>query len=114
MRAWEEVAAATGKILATAVRLEGSSIGDELYRTADNRTGRYQRLHRVYGRAGEPCHRCSGTIERIVQAQRSTFFCPVCQSRRGWPHGGRPRGGPGRGLRQSGITRRQAPPAVAP
>jgi formamidopyrimidine-DNA glycosylase len=114
MRAWEEVAAATRKILATAVRLEGSSIGDELYRTADNRTGRYQRLHRVYGRAGEPCHRCSGTIERIVQAQRSTFFCPVCQPRRGWPHGGRPRGGPGRGLRQSGTTRRRAPPAVAP
>ena len=56
----------------------------------------------------------AGPIERIVQAQRSTFFCPVCQPRRGWPRGGRPRGGPGRGLRQSGTTRRRAPPAVAP
>jgi len=38
----------------------------------------------VYGRAGEPCPRCkkkgrSGTIMRIVQAQRATYFCPECQ-----------------------------------
>jgi len=80
---WDTLATATRRILATAVRLEGSSIGDELYRTADNRTGRYQRLHRVYGREGAPCHRCRDPIVRIVQAQRSTFFCPVCQPRRG-------------------------------
>jgi formamidopyrimidine-DNA glycosylase len=42
----------------------------------------------VYGRAGQPCPRCrrakrgrgAGTITRIVQAQRATFFCPRCQS----------------------------------
>jgi formamidopyrimidine-DNA glycosylase len=42
----------------------------------------------VYGRAGEPCPRCrrakrghgAGTITRIVQAQRATFYCPRCQS----------------------------------
>lgn len=36
---------------------------------------------RVYDRAGEPCPTtgCAGTIRRIVQAGRSTFFCPVCQ-----------------------------------
>jgi len=33
----------------------------------------------VYGRAAKPCRRCSAPIERIVQAGRSTFFCPVCQ-----------------------------------
>ena len=38
----------------------------------------------VYGREGEPCPRCKknhgkGTITRIVQAQRATFFCPTCQ-----------------------------------
>jgi formamidopyrimidine-DNA glycosylase len=34
----------------------------------------------VYDRAGEPCRRCRrGTVERIVQAGRSTFFCPRCQ-----------------------------------
>ena len=36
---------------------------------------------RAYGRAGEPCRRrgCGGTIVRIVQTQRSTFYCPECQ-----------------------------------
>ncbi len=36
---------------------------------------------RVYERAGEPCPRrgCGGTIKRIVQAGRSTFYCPKCQ-----------------------------------
>jgi formamidopyrimidine-DNA glycosylase len=35
---------------------------------------------RVYARGGEPCPRCrKGPIRRIVQAQRSTFFCPLCQ-----------------------------------
>ncbi len=33
----------------------------------------------VYDREGEPCHRCGAPIERIVQAGRSTFFCPACQ-----------------------------------
>jgi formamidopyrimidine-DNA glycosylase len=76
--AWEQIATATRQVLAEAVRLEGSSIGDRTYRTVDARVGRFQRRHRVYGRAGEPCRRCGGTIERIVQAQRSTFFCPEC------------------------------------
>jgi formamidopyrimidine-DNA glycosylase len=33
----------------------------------------------VYDRAGEICRRCGGTIKRIVQAGRSTYFCPKCQ-----------------------------------
>ena len=49
------------------------------------RPGRYAREEEVdrldvYGRAGEPCRRCGTAITRIVQAGRSTFFCPVCQS----------------------------------
>jgi formamidopyrimidine-DNA glycosylase len=35
----------------------------------------------VYGRAGKPCRRCSSPIMRIVQAGRSTYYCPMCQSR---------------------------------
>jgi formamidopyrimidine-DNA glycosylase len=77
--AWDRIAATTRRLLAEAVRLEGSSIGDETYRTADNRPGRFQRRHRVYGRARRPCRACRGQVERIVQAQRSTFFCPQCQ-----------------------------------
>ncbi len=81
--AWERIAEATRSVLAEAVRLEGSSIGDETYRTTDNRTGRFQFRHRVYGRADEPCMACGEPIARIVQAQRATFFCPRCQRRPG-------------------------------
>jgi formamidopyrimidine-DNA glycosylase len=80
---WERIAAETRRVLATAVRLEGSTIGDATYKTAHDRPGRFQRQHRVYARDGKPCRRCGGGIERIVQAQRSTFFCPQCQWRPG-------------------------------
>ena len=36
---------------------------------------------RVYGREGEPCPRCGARIRRVVQAGRSTYYCPVCQRR---------------------------------
>jgi len=78
---WQQIAAMTRSVLAEAVRHEGSSIGDETYRTADNRAGRFQKRHRVYGREGERCTACGAEIVRIVQAQRATFFCPACQRR---------------------------------
>jgi formamidopyrimidine-DNA glycosylase len=34
----------------------------------------------VYDREGKPCRRCGAPVERIVQAGRSTYFCPVCQA----------------------------------
>jgi formamidopyrimidine-DNA glycosylase len=80
---WQRIAACTRAVLAEAVRHEGSSIGDETYRTATGIAGRFQNRHRVYGREGRPCQRCRTPIVRIVQAQRSTFFCPCCQPRRG-------------------------------
>ncbi|TVS18604.1 MAG: hypothetical protein EA424_10540 [Planctomycetaceae bacterium] len=42
----------------------------------------HQNHHRVYDRAGQRCGSCGhGLIQRIVQAQRSSFFCPNCQTR---------------------------------
>ena len=70
-------------ILETAIHYEGSTLGDGTYRNALNKNGQYQNEHRVYGRADETCPSCEGTtIQRIVQAQRSTFFCPACQRER--------------------------------
>jgi formamidopyrimidine-DNA glycosylase len=43
--------------------------------------GGYQGRWRVYDRAGEPCANCGTAIRRIVQAKRSTYFCPRCQRR---------------------------------
>jgi formamidopyrimidine-DNA glycosylase len=88
---WQRIADVTRAVLAEAVDHEGSSIGDETYRTADNRVGRFQLRHRVYGREGSPCTTCGGEIVRIVQAQRATFFCPACQPRPGRGVASRPR-----------------------
>ena len=72
---------AVSSVLKTAIRYEGSTLADGTYRNALNQSGRYQNEHRVYMKAGQICPRCrAGAIERIVQSQRSTFFCPVCQT----------------------------------
>jgi len=80
---WRRLHDAMRTILEEAVRYEGSTLGDGTYRNALNEAGGYQNHHRVYDRAGEACPGCRKTpVKRIVQAQRSTFFCPSCQGRR--------------------------------
>ena len=70
----------TSHILHEAIRYEGSTLGDGTYRNALNKDGSYQNSHVVYQKAGEACTRCGKSeITRIVQAQRSTFYCPKCQ-----------------------------------
>ena len=66
-------------VLGEAITAGGSSLRD--YRQTDGELGYFQHAFRVYDRAGEPCPApgCGGTIERIVQSGRSSFFCPVCQ-----------------------------------
>jgi formamidopyrimidine-DNA glycosylase len=77
---WRRLHAAIVEVLTEAIRYEGSTLSDGSYRNAFNQAGGYQKHHRVYDRAGEPCRRCrGGQIVRIVQAQRSTFYCPACQ-----------------------------------
>lgn len=74
------LAEAVRAVLERAIRHEGSTLSDGTYRNALNGMGGYQNQHRVYDRAGENCPTCGrGTIRRIVQAQRSTFYCPACQ-----------------------------------
>jgi formamidopyrimidine-DNA glycosylase len=80
-RQWQSIADATQAILTAAIRYEGSTLRNGTYRNALNEEGGYQNHHRVYDRAGKACPRCGrgSEIRRIVQAQRSTFFCPDCQ-----------------------------------
>jgi formamidopyrimidine-DNA glycosylase len=67
-------------VLEAAIRHEGSTLSDGTYRNALNQAGGYQNAHRVYDRQGECCLTCRRVeIRRIVQAQRSTYFCPQCQ-----------------------------------
>ncbi len=67
------------EVLAEAIEAGGSSLRD--YRQADGELGYFQHSFRVYGREGAACRTpgCPGTVARIVQSGRSTFFCPVCQ-----------------------------------
>jgi formamidopyrimidine-DNA glycosylase len=55
----------------------GSSVSD--YRPTAAEGGAFQNHLTVYGREGEPCERCGEGIERVIQAGRSTCFCPACQ-----------------------------------
>jgi formamidopyrimidine-DNA glycosylase len=66
-------------VLGRAIKAGGSSLRD--YRSAEGRLGRFQHSFKVYGREGKPCRGkgCSGTVRRIVQNGRSTFYCPTCQ-----------------------------------
>lgn len=71
------------RVLETAIEYEGSTLSDGTYQKAINDPGGYQNHHRVYDRAGKTCLTCrKQKIERIVQAQRSTFYCASCQSRK--------------------------------
>lgn len=80
---WQRLHAAMIDVLEEAIRYEGSTLSDGTYRNALNQAGSYQNMHRVYDRAGRLCSACQAAeIVRIVQAQRSTFFCPACQTKR--------------------------------
>ncbi|MEM9646214.1 MAG: bifunctional DNA-formamidopyrimidine glycosylase/DNA-(apurinic or apyrimidinic site) lyase [Planctomycetota bacterium] len=81
---WDRLHRHIAGVLLEAIAHEGSTLSDGTYRNALNDPGGYQNCHRVYDRADRPCPRCpTGVIRRIVQAQRSTFFCPVCQRKSG-------------------------------
>ncbi|MEM1300267.1 MAG: bifunctional DNA-formamidopyrimidine glycosylase/DNA-(apurinic or apyrimidinic site) lyase [Pseudomonadota bacterium] len=70
----EEIVATLGE----AIEAGGSSLRD--YRQADGELGYFQHAFKVYDREGEPCRQeCKGSIRRIVQSGRSTFYCTKCQ-----------------------------------
>ena len=64
-------------ILAESIARGGTTFRD--YVDSDQKPGLYQIELFVYGRAGEPCHRCQSPITRIVQTGRSSFYCAACQ-----------------------------------
>ena len=72
------IVACARQVLRKAIAAGGSSLRD--YRYAEGKPGYFQLQHCVYGRAGLPCVSCKRSIERIVTAQRASFFCPRCQS----------------------------------
>jgi len=74
-----KLSAAIKHTLLKAIRAGGSTLRD--FVGADGSPGYFQQRYWVYDRAGKRCRRCGTAIKRIVQGQRSTFFCPACQKR---------------------------------
>lgn len=73
----ERLRQATREVLREAIEFRGTTFLD--YRDASGNRGEFYNRLRVYDRDGEPCTRCSRPLRRIVQANRSTFFCDECQ-----------------------------------
>ena len=74
---WSSIAGEIPAVLGEAIDRMGTTFS--MYRTIWGESGQFGEQLRVYDRAGQPCRRCGTLIRRIVQAQRSTFFCPSCQ-----------------------------------
>jgi formamidopyrimidine-DNA glycosylase len=66
--------------LTAGLKWGGTSLDDLAYLLPDGRAGEYVSRLRAYGREGERCGRCGGTITRVVLRQRSTHWCPGCQT----------------------------------
>ena len=81
----ETLAAVIRDVLNDAITAGGSTLRD--FANAEGGQGYFQHRFDVYGREGEPCRgpngegSCTGVVKRIVQAGRSTFYCPSCQKR---------------------------------
>ena len=70
---------AVQQVLRQALAMGGSSLRD--FKDAHGSLGHFQLSTRVYGRENEPCRTCDTPVRRLVQGQRSTFFCAVCQKK---------------------------------
>ena len=65
------------KVLTKAIKAGGTTLQD--FAKVDGKPGYFSQELSVYGRENENCYTCNGKIKRIVQNQRSTFYCPKCQ-----------------------------------
>ncbi len=66
--------------LQEAIKLRGTTLDDEAYVDLFGKPGEYQSELKVYGREGEPCRRCRTPIQTVKVSQRTSYFCPQCQS----------------------------------
>ncbi len=73
---YDKLATALREILAEAIIQGGSTLRDFL--AVKGQSGYFQQTYFVYDREGVPCRNCGTPIRRIVQGQRSTFYCVNC------------------------------------
>jgi formamidopyrimidine-DNA glycosylase len=66
--------------LQDAIKLRGTTLDDEAYVDLFGKPGEYATELKVYGREGQPCRRCRTPIATVKISQRTSFYCPQCQS----------------------------------
>jgi formamidopyrimidine-DNA glycosylase len=74
--ALEKLIPAIREVLLESIEDGGSTLRD--YAQPDGELGYFATRFAVYDRAGEAC-RCGGTVTRIAQGGRSSWYCPKCQ-----------------------------------
>jgi formamidopyrimidine-DNA glycosylase len=74
---YEKLTIAIKQVLAAAIAQGGTTLRD--FVGGDGKPGYFAQQLNVYGRVGEPCHRCGMAIKQITQGQRSSYYCPKCQ-----------------------------------
>lgn len=77
LQRFERLLFSVRRILQNAIDSGGSTLRD--FQQPDGSAGSYRQNHRVYGRYGQPCLQCGTPIRKIIQQQRSTFYCHACQ-----------------------------------
>ena len=71
------LAGAVVEVLEEAIREGGTTLND--FADGEGNPGEFQVALAVYGREGEPCPRCGTAVRRLVQSNRSSYYCPRCQ-----------------------------------
>ena len=74
---YDRLAVAIKSVLGAWIELGGTTLRDFLHQ--DGEPGYFKQTLNVYDREGQPCRVCGTMVKRVVQGQRSTFFCPKCQ-----------------------------------
>lgn len=74
----DRLLAACRSVILQGIELGGTTT-DGKYVNVDGFAGGYQKVVRVYGRKGEACYNCGGTIEKATIGGRGTYYCPICQ-----------------------------------
>ncbi|HTL62383.1 MAG TPA: DNA-formamidopyrimidine glycosylase family protein [Nitrospira sp.] len=75
----ERLFTVTQEVLREAIACGGSSMRD--FFAPDGSEGNFKQRHLVYGKEGAPCPNACGRAIRRLRGERSSFFCPLCQSR---------------------------------
>jgi formamidopyrimidine-DNA glycosylase len=74
---YEALARGIKKVLTASIKAGGTTLRD--FAREDGEPGYFAQRLRVYGREGQRCYRCGGTVKAKATGQRMTYWCPQCQ-----------------------------------